>query len=94
MQICCIELDLSMQFLEILSLDRIHCRLRRIGVNLRNNICHELMRGYISISQERIIIQQIHQFLRIAGFIFFEQLSVEIRIEWFLILQHIENQAG
>ena len=47
-----------------------------------------------SVRKERIFLQQIHQFFRIAGFVFFEQFSVEFRIEGSFKLHHIENQAG
>ena len=51
--------------------------------------------GYqYSVRQEWILLQQFHEFFRIASFIFFQQFSVEYQIEGPFILHHIENQAG
>jgi hypothetical protein len=50
--------------------------------------------GLIRLFQLPIILQQIHQIFRIAGFVFLQQFSVQFRIEGFFILHHIKNQAG
>jgi hypothetical protein len=54
----------------------------------------EIENDKFSVRKKRIILQQIHQFFRIADFVFFEQFSVEFRIEGSFKLHHIENQAG